>query len=45
MPGAREVERQIQREGLVGQLPLLNPSRDITGSQSGEAVYSGREFS
>jgi hypothetical protein len=42
---AREVERQIQREGLAGQLPLLNPSRGIAGSQSGEAVYSGREFS
>jgi hypothetical protein len=30
-PTARAVERQIQRQGLAGQLPVLNPARVIAG--------------
>ncbi len=42
---ARDAERQIQREGLAGQLPLLNPFRGITGSQGGKAACNDRESS
>jgi len=42
---ARDVERQIQGEGLAGQLPLLNPFRGITGSRGGKAACNGRESS
>jgi len=34
---ARAIERQLQREGLTGQLPLLNPFRVIAGASRDRA--------